>query len=313
MTEIREAGERPGVPELGRLRGDAPETSIGGGGSGSVFPTFPEAVVLVVLVLALQSGIVVAALLLDPTSGTYGQHPLALGVANLLAFGIVILAAARRRGVEARAVCPLAPVSAGILFPIAALLLGTIVLLSDVDNLTRSVFPPPEALTEALANVLDTGKHPLGSFFLLVAVAPATEETLFRGLILRGFLANYSKRRAILFSALLFAAMHVNPWQFVSAFVAGVLLAWLLIETGSLVPCLFAHALANGTAYLAGLLPVEVPGFTGEAGGSVEFQPFWLNAAGAALAVGGYLLLRRAFRKSSRPPETFRRRPDPAS
>ena len=47
--------------------------------------------------------------------------------------------------------------------------------------------------------------------------------------------------------------MHTNPWQFISTFVAGVLLAWLLIETGSLVPCLFAHAVANGTGYVAGL------------------------------------------------------------
>lgn len=273
------------------------------------FPTFLQALGLVVLVLLLQSALALTAVLFDPTSGSYSQHPLTLGVANLLAFGIVILVAARRRGLGFGAVCPLGPVSPGTLPLVAVLILGTVILLSDIDNLTRSVLPPPEALAEAFESLMNTGDHPLSSFFLLVVVAPVTEEVLFRGLILRGFLRNYSRRSAILLSALLFAVMHTNPWQFIPAFVAGVLLAWLLIETGSLLPCLFAHAVANGTAYLAGLLPVEVPGFTGGMGDAVQFQPVWLNAVGVAFAAGGYMLLRRAFRENASPPEDPYRRP----
>jgi hypothetical protein len=273
------------------------------------FPTFGKALGLVVLVLVLQVAVGVMALVLDPTSGTYSQHPLALGVANLLAFGIVIVAATRRSGVGFREPYPLSAVPIGVLALTAVLILGTVILLSDIDNLTRSVFPPPQTLIEAFESILNAADHPFSSFFLLVVVAPVTEELLFRGLILRGFLANYSKRSAILLSALLFAVMHTNPWQFISAFVAGVLLAWLLIETGSLLPCLFAHAVANGTAYLAGLMPVEVPGFTDGMGDAVQFQPFWLNALGMALAVGGYVLLRRTFREQARPPDDLYRRP----
>ena len=279
----------------------------GGPRRSRAFPTFPQALGLLAATLLLQGVVAVAMQLLDPTSGGLAQHPLALAFGNLIAFGAVILGATRLSRVGLAAVCPLFPVSGRTLGLVAVLLLGTVILLSDIDNLTRSIFPPPEWLTELFETLMNTGEHPLSSFFLLVVVAPVTEEVLFRGLILRGFLANYPKRRAILLSALLFALMHTNPWQFVSTFVAGVLLAWLLVETGSLVPCLFAHAVANATAYLAGLAPVEVPGFTGGMGDAVQFQPVWLNALGIAFVVVGYGLLRRTFRDHPGPSGAPRR------
>lgn len=309
MTESRDTFDRPAAAEVGRPADDVQDAAPGRVPFTRSFPTFGKALGLVVAVLVLQTAIAFTAFLLDPTSGTYSQHPLTLGVANLLAFGIVIVVATRRSGVGFREPYPLPAVSIRVLALTAVLILGTVILLSDIDNLTRSVFPPPQTLIEAFESIMNAADYPFSSFFLLVVVAPVTEEVLFRGLILRGFLANYSKRSAILLSALLFAVMHTNPWQFISAFVAGVLLAWLLIETGSLLPCLVAHAVANGTAYLAGLTRVEVPGFTGGMGDAVQFQPFWLNALGVAFAVGGYLLLRRTFREQARPPDDLYRRP----
>lgn len=297
MTESQDAFGAPppagaGTPTFDALKADR-ETKR----PAREFPTFLQALGLVALALVVQGVVALGMQFLDPTSGELAQHPLALGFANLIAFGaVIVLGATRLSGVSFRAVCPLSPVSGRVLALTAVLILGAVILLSDIDNLTRSVLPPPDALVEAFENLLNTADHPLGSFFLLVVVAPVTEEVLFRGLILRGFLANYSKRRAILLSALLFAVMHTNPWQFISAFVAGVILAWLLIETGSLLPCLFAHAVANGTAWLAGLTRVEIPGFTDGMGDAVQFQPFWLNAVGVAFVWGGYVLLRRTFR-----------------
>ena len=200
------------------------------------FPTFLQALGLVALVLLLQVTVGLSFTVLDPTSGTYSQHALTLGLGNTLAFGLVIVGATLRSGVGFRETYPLSAAPARVFLLTAALILGTVILLSEVDNLTRSVLPPPEALTEAFEELLDTSARPFSSFLLLVVVAPVTEELLFRGLILRGFLGNYSGRGAIVLSALLFAVMHTNPWQFISAFVAGVLLAWLVIETGSLLP-----------------------------------------------------------------------------
>lgn len=309
MTDSQDTSEHPASPEAGRPTASVQGTPRARDPSARSYPTFGRALWLVVLVLVLQVAIGLSFTLLDPTQGAFSQHPLALGLGNMLAFGLVILGATRRSGVDFRETCPLSAASARVLFLTAVLILGTVILLSEVDNLTRLFFPPPAALAEAFEGLLDTRARPISSFFLLVVVAPVTEEVLFRGLILRGFLANYSKRRAILLSAFLFAVMHTNPWQFISAFVAGVLLAWMLIETGSLIPCLFAHAVANGTAWLAGLTTVEIPGFTSSMGDAVQFQPFWLNAVGVAFAAGGYLLLRRTFREAARPPEDLYRRP----
>ena len=309
MTDSQDISERPASPEVGRSTASVRETAPGQVTSTRYFPTFGKALWLVVLVLVLQVTVGLSLTLLDPTPGAYSQHPFMLGLGNVLAFGLVILGATVRSGVGFREPYPFSAASARVFVLTAVLILGTVILLSEVDNLTRLVFPPPAALAEAFEGLLDTGARPISSFFLLVVVAPVTEEVLFRGLILRGFLANYSKKRAILLSALLFAVMHTNPWQLIPAFVAGVLLAWLLIETGSLLPCLFAHAVANGTAWLAGLTTVEIPGFTSGMEDAVQFQPFWLNAVGVALAVGGCLLLRRTFREAARPPEDLYRRP----
>ena len=49
--------------------------------------------------------------------------------------------------------------------------------------------------------------------------APVLEEMLFRGVILRGFLRQYSRTFAILWSAALFGIAHLNLYQFVTAFV----------------------------------------------------------------------------------------------
>jgi len=83
-------------------------------------------------------------------------------------------------------------------------------------------------------------------WLLAIVGAPLWEEVVFRGIILGGFLKHYPKWFAILASAILFGASHGNLGQFVGAGVFGLFVGWLFAETGSLWPCLFAHAFGNG-------------------------------------------------------------------
>jgi len=129
---------------------------------------------------------------------------------------------------------------------------------------------------------------------LVVIVAPLTEELLFRGLILRGLLRHYTTRTAIIASAVLFGVFHLNPWQFLGATVLGVLFAWIFVRTGSLYPCIFGHAFANGVPLIASVLKVDIVGFTSELTG-VEFQPLWFDALGLVLSAVGLWRLRRYF------------------
>ena len=85
----------------------------------------------------------------------------------------------------------------------------------------------------------------VAAIVLVCVLAPVLEEMLFRGLILRGFLARYPRWPAIVLSALLFGAAHLNIYQFVVGIVIGVPLGWLYERTRSLLPCIALHAAYN--------------------------------------------------------------------
>ena len=88
--------------------------------------------------------------------------------------------------------------------------------------------------------------------FLVVVVAPAVEELVFRGLVLRRSVAFHGFWRGILASAGIFALLH--PQQLLGAFVAGTVLALLYLASGSLWVSMLAHALNNAAVGIALLL-----------------------------------------------------------
>lgn len=76
-------------------------------------------------------------------------------------------------------------------------------------------------------------------------LAPMLEEILFRGVLLRGLLRNYSPAVAIGQSALLFAIFHFNPAQSLFALFFGITLGWIYYRTQSLALCIALHGLNN--------------------------------------------------------------------
>jgi len=90
---------------------------------------------------------------------------------------------------------------------------------------------------------------------LSIVVMPAiSEEFLFRGFILSGFALTLTKRKSIILCALLFAFLHLEPFQLPFAFVVGLGLSWVVLETESLWVPVLMHAFHN----LALLLIVRV-------------------------------------------------------
>jgi membrane protease YdiL (CAAX protease family) len=137
-------------------------------------------------------------------------------------------------------------------------------------------------------------EHRWASFLTVVIVAPLTEEMLFRGVILRGFLQKFSAFKAILVSSLLFAFIHLNPWQFFSALGLGLACGWWYMRARSLIPVVLCHALANLIVFGHRDLPFEVRGFNvGGLTDPVEFHPLWFNGLGILLVVGGLWLFHR--------------------
>lgn len=80
--------------------------------------------------------------------------------------------------------------------------------------------------------------------------APVAEELFFRGTLFGSFAAAGHVKQGILVSALAFAAVHMDVYNFVILFVMGAVLAYIYHKTGSLAACMTAHAVNNGIAFL---------------------------------------------------------------
>jgi membrane protease YdiL (CAAX protease family) len=102
-------------------------------------------------------------------------------------------------------------------------------------------------------------------------IVPIGEETLFRGYVFNALRLTFQDRPwgqalAYLVSALLFSAAHsLAATQgliglLVPTFCMGLLLAWGMQRTSSLLPCIIAHAMNNGVGLLALVVCVNNPG-----------------------------------------------------
>lgn len=112
-----------------------------------------------------------------------------------------------------------------------------------------SLIPVPEFIIELLIELANqTG---LFSFIAIVIAAPIFEELIFRGIILDGLLKKYSAVKSILLSSLLFGIIHLNPWQFIGAFLGGVFSGWVYYRTKKLTLPILIHLANNLFAFIA--------------------------------------------------------------
>jgi uncharacterized protein len=87
------------------------------------------------------------------------------------------------------------------------------------------------------------------SILTIVLIGPIIEELIFRGYILHRLLKSYSPVHAILVSSILFGAVHLNPWQFVSAFVIGCFAGWVYYRTNNILYAIIIHIANNAFAF----------------------------------------------------------------
>jgi len=117
----------------------------------------------------------------------------------------------------------------------------TIMGLLVIDPLTN-IIPMPDDVKELFEQMFSKS---VPAFFTAVILAPILEELIFRGIVLEGFLKNYSPVKAILLTNLLFGFAHLNPWQFVGAFLMGILISWVYFKTRNLLLPVLMHFLNN--------------------------------------------------------------------
>jgi membrane protease YdiL (CAAX protease family) len=254
-------------------------------------------VALLVLVALTQ---VFLSIVSSMVAGAFGFAPslMALtGLVNLLAVCPVLWLAVRMARRPVREIFPFDPVPWGVWLAVPITAVGASILGSELANLTSMLLPLPDWMGEMFSEFETVS---LAGILTLVLVAPVTEELLMRGAVLQGFLRRYSVRKAIVASAFLFGALHLNPWQFGPAMFLGIIYGWWCVHTRSVAPALVGHTLNNAIGVaVGGLLGVEIQGFTGETAGRM-LQPFWFDLLGAVLLGLGLVLARRSFVKPAR-------------
>ncbi len=136
-----------------------------------------------------------------------------------------------------------------------ALIAIALVTLSFVIEPTASFIPMPDSIKAIFEAAFVNS--PLWDMIISTCIlAPLLEELLCRGMVLRGLLTRMKPGRAIFWSALIFAVMHMNPWQSIPAFLIGLLLGWVYWRTHSLWATIFMHCLNNSlSTFLSRVFP----------------------------------------------------------
>lgn len=110
-----------------------------------------------------------------------------------------------------------------------------------------------------LINQLSENKDMDGAISILslmslgaVFIGPVIEELIFRGIILNGLKVKYGNNLALLLSSVLFAIIHVQPAQIITAFFMGLVFGYIFIKTNNLGLVILLHSIANLTSILIG-------------------------------------------------------------
>ena len=267
----------------------------------TAYPRIKQAVLLCLLLIVFLStvglllGIIQSVFKLSDTSVWAGILNIFF---NLISFGIVLLIGFRKTERNFNDVFKLNGVSPVLWIAAVIFSIGLVIVSSELDNWFGFILPMPEFLRNIFDNM--AGNQVFIVSVICVGIMPAvTEELFFRGLILDGFTRNYTKRKAILISALLFGLIHLNPWQFLTAFIVGLIAAWICIETNSILLCMFIHFFNNTlftiTTNFENFVPIR--GFNASSSSSCEFQPLWFTLSGLAVMAIGTLMLKKGINK----------------
>ena len=125
--------------------------------------------------------------------------------------------------------------------------------LSNVNSLLMNLIAGALGSTnDSISSLIGGGMFSDNKLIVVISVSyvavtgPITEEILCRGCILPAA-SHISRKFGIIASALLFGIMHGNVTQFINAFILGLLLGYVTLKSGSIIPAVIMH-IVNNTA-----------------------------------------------------------------
>lgn len=135
---------------------------------------------------------------------------------------------------------------------------GLAIACSLITSIIGMLFPEGTAISDSFKGAQDAlSAHDTASAALrvlhTVILAPIFEEFWFRGMVLHT-LKPYGNGFAIFVSSLLFGLTHANLGQFLFTTAIGVVLGYVAVQTGSIIPTMIMHAMFNSIGTITSLL-----------------------------------------------------------
>jgi sodium transport system permease protein len=133
------------------------------------------------------------------------------------------------------------------LVPFIAISASVIVIL--IMQVINMLFPFPEHYLEQMSKMFEMTDNIWMQLAVIALLPGFCEEVLFRGFLIR-FYEGYGKKAAVIISALLFAAFHLDPFRMLPTFLLGLLLGYLTLRSGSILNSMLSHFINNAFALL---------------------------------------------------------------
>lgn len=252
------------------------------------YPNLKQSIWLLVLLFLISAGFMIPIAILGVIiDQPFHESPYVIWLLTLASFVLVIHYVFRRTDRTWSSwsdIMPIKAISWQLLLPLVVSIPGLFIVSLELGKGVMYVIPMPEMLQDAFREMVGKEVPYWFAFYVAVIQASFTEEVFFRGIIVGGLLACRSKYQAAIWSAILFGIFHMNPWQFPVALILGLVFAWWIIQTGSLLPCLVGHALNNFLAIT--LARLEISGFA-ENPETLVFLPWWIDVCAILLSVIG--------------------------
>ncbi len=179
---------------------------------------------------------------------------------------------------------------------LAACMHPVVRVVAEVVSWLYPMNPEIEKQLQGLEGLM-TGAPNLWAMIALIALLPAVcEELAFRGFLLSGLRHMGHRWGAIVLSAAIFGIAHGLLQQSVMATLTGIVLGYIAVQTGSLIPCMVYHFINNAAALVLGLVNKEAVEmwpqlhwfFVPSAAGEQYIFAWWVAVAGAV--VGALIL-----------------------
>jgi sodium transport system permease protein len=153
-----------------------------------------------------------------------------------------------------------------------------------IFRLADLVFPVPRQMMESFGQALLPDTLPFWQVMVLLTIAPGIcEEIAFRGMLLHGLRRRFHPAVLALVVGGIFGLFHVTLFRIVPTAFLGVLLAAVVLLTGSIFPAMLWHALNNALGVLAG-----------HYGWGMSDLDTWLYLAGAAILALSFWIIYRS-------------------